>query len=199
MYSIAQKCMIVKVSRSGQTKSQIARFSRKIYPELDKPKRKFIHQMIYDIQASKDVKLASIGRTSDEDIPLIKTVDRLSRQIKSRDLTLTIGERLIKEAKPFIKEDTVLALDLSDICKEYSEKQEGLAPVQDGSTDEIKDGWPILGVIGADVRGDKVIPLYGKLYSKRVAGFRSENLEILHTIDEVIKIIDKKGIWVLEG
>ena len=96
--------------------------------------------MIYGIQASRDVKLTSIARTIDEDIPLIQTVTRLSGQIKSKDLTFKIGERLIEEAKPFIQKDTVLALDLSDISKEYCEKQEGLAPVRDGSTGEIKDG-----------------------------------------------------------
>jgi len=181
-----------------QIKSQIARFSAKVSLGLDKPKRKFIHQMIYGIQASKDVKLTSIARTLDEDIPLIKTVNRLSRHMKTKGLTINIQKRLMKEAKPFIKEDTVLALDLSDISKEYSEKQEGLAPVRDGSTGKIKDGWPILAAVGADVRGDKVIPLYGKLYSKRALGFRSENIEILNTIDEVIKIIGKKGIWALD-
>jgi len=147
---------------AAQIKSQIKRFSARISSKLDKSKRKFIHQMLYGIQASKDVKLTSIARVLDEDISLIKTVNRLSRQIKSEDLTFSMGERLIEEAKPFIKEDTVIALDLSDVSKEYSEKQEGLAPVRDGSTGEIKDGWPILAVVGADVRGDKVIPLYGK-------------------------------------
>jgi len=110
------------------------------------PKRKFIHQMIYGIQASKDVKLSSIARTLDEDIPLIKTETRLSRQINSRDLISTIGKHLIEEGKPFIKEDTVLALDLSDISKKYSEKQ---------------------------------------------VGFKSENLEILNAIDEVINSMGK--------
>ena len=95
--------------------------------------------------------------------------------MKTKGLTINIQKRLIEEAKPFIKEDTVLTLDLSDICKEYSEKQEGLAPVRDGSTGKIKDGWPILAVAGADVRGDKVIPLFGKLYFRRALGFRSKN------------------------
>jgi len=176
----------------------MTRFSVKVSQGMDKPKRKFIHQMIYGIQASKDVKLSNIARALDEDIPLIKTVTRLSRQINSRDLTSTIGKRLIEEGKTFIKEDTVLALDLSDISKEYSEKQEGLAPVRDGSTGEIKDGWPILAVVGADVRGDKVIPLYAKLYTKRGWGFKSENLEIIDAIDEVIKLIGIKGIWALD-
>ncbi len=107
---------------------------------MDKPKRRFINEMIYRIQASKDVKLANIARALDEDISLIKTVGRLSRQIGSKDLTPTIGNRLIEEGKPFIGKDTVLALDLSDISREYSEKQEGLARLRDGSTGKIKMG-----------------------------------------------------------
>jgi len=144
------------------------------------------------------VKLSNIARSLDEDVALVKTVGRLSRQITSKDLTSTIGRRLIEEGKPFIGEDTVLALDLSDISKEYSEKQEGLARVRDGSTGRIRDGWPILAVVGADVRGERVIPLYGKLYTKRAREFKSENLEILGAIDEVIKIIGTKGIWALD-
>ena len=105
-----------------QIKSQITRFSGKVSQELDKPKRRFINEMIYGIQASKDVKLANIARALDEDISLIKTVGRLSRQIGSKDLTPTIGNRLIEEGKPFIGKDTVLALDLSDISKEYLRK-----------------------------------------------------------------------------
>jgi len=42
---------------AGQIKSQIAKFSAKVSRGLDKPKRKFINEMIYGIQASKDVKL----------------------------------------------------------------------------------------------------------------------------------------------
>jgi len=43
-----------------------------------------------------------------------------------------------------------------------------------------------------------VIPLYGKLYTKKVPGFKSENLEILNTIDKVTGVIGKKGIWTLD-
>lgn len=70
--------------------------------------------------------------------------------------------------------------------------------MRDGSTGKIKDGWPILAVVGADIRGDKVIPLYGKLYTKRAFGFKSENLEIIGAIDEVIKVMGTKGIWALD-
>jgi len=59
--------------------------------------------MLYGIQASKDVKLASIARSLDENIPLIKTVGRPSRQIGSQDLTPLVGKRLLEKVKPYIK------------------------------------------------------------------------------------------------
>ena len=52
--------------------------------------------------------------------------------------------------------------------------------------------------MGADARGDKVIPLHGKLYTKRGFGFKSENLEILSTVDEVIGTIGTREIWTLD-
>ncbi|MFA5195652.1 MAG: hypothetical protein WC401_07620 [Bacteroidales bacterium] len=50
--------------------------------------------MLYGIQASKDVKLSNISRTLQEPIPLIKTEDRLSRNLFRDDLTGEINEQL---------------------------------------------------------------------------------------------------------
>jgi len=66
--------------------------------------------MIYGIQASKDVKLSNIARALNEDVALMKTVGRLSRQVTSKDLTRSIEKHLIEEGKSFVGEDTVLAL-----------------------------------------------------------------------------------------
>jgi len=89
--------------------------------------------VIYGIQASKDIKPSNIGRSSGEDIPLKKTENRLSRHINEGDLTKFLGTKLSQEGSWWIKEETVLALDLSAISKEYSRKQEYLALVRDGS------------------------------------------------------------------
>jgi len=67
-----------------------------------------------------------------------------------------IGRKLTEEAKYWIKDETVLALDLSDISKEYSKKQEFLALVRDGSRKgKIRKGYWTLGILGADPRGDR--------------------------------------------
>lgn len=57
----------------GKIKSQITRFSHKISSDLKRPTRRLIVQMLYGIQASKDVKLSNIARSLNEEIALIKT------------------------------------------------------------------------------------------------------------------------------
>lgn len=63
--------------------------------------------MLFGILAAKDVKLSNIARSLGEQIPLIKTENRLSRQTKNNDLTKTITQSLIAGGVPLIKSDTV--------------------------------------------------------------------------------------------
>jgi hypothetical protein len=172
-------------------KRQISLFSNYISEGLPKPERKFISCMIYGIQASKDIKLSCITRALGESIPLIKTENRLSRHINNKDISKFINDKLSKEGSKWVQEDTVLALDLSDISKKYSKKQEKLSLVRDGSTGKIKEGWNLIEVIGANIREEKVLPLYGELYSADEV--MSENAMILKAIDGVRNKTDNKG------
>ena len=56
----------------------------------------------------------------------------------------------------------------------------------------------MLEVIGAEIEGDRAIPLYESLYSTRSPGFRSENQEIIEAIEKVRKGAGNKGIWVID-
>jgi hypothetical protein len=188
--------MATQSKTAGKIKLQITRFSNRLSSGLNKPKRRFLHQMVYGIQESCDIKLTNIGRSLGEEIPLKKTENRLSRQINDGDLTEFLGKKLSREGRWWIKEETVLALDLSDISKEYSKKQEFLALVRDGSQKgKITKGYWTLEILGADPDGDRVIPLYGELYSQRADNFQSENKQILAAIDLVREVIGQKGIW----
>ncbi len=54
--------------------------------------------MIYSIQASKDVKPSNISRSLKEPISLImiKTEDKLSRNLSDEDLTCAINNQIIR-------------------------------------------------------------------------------------------------------
>lgn len=184
---------------AGKVKAQITYFAHKISSGLKKPARKFMVQMLYGIQASKDVKLSNISRSLNETIPLIKTENRLSRNVGKEDLTDWINKHLVTDGAKRVKEDTVVALDISDIDKPYAKKMEHLALVRDGSTGETKSsGYWLLAVLGADVEGEELIPLYGELYSQNAGDFKSENNQILKALDSVREGIGEKGIWAID-
>jgi len=88
-------------------------------------------------------------------------------------------------------------LDLSDIQEKYSRMMEGLARVHDGSADSIGLGYWLMNIIGINHTGERITPLYNKLYSFK-AGARSENSEILEGIFTVVKHIGKQLIWVID-
>jgi hypothetical protein len=177
---------------------QIEKFASRISRSLDKPKQKFVRQVIYGVQASRDVKLSNISRSLNEDIKLIKTENRLSRQITSKDLTWHINNELIKDSKYRIKEDTVLAIDLSDIQKSFAKKMDFLAKVWDGSEGKPGNGYWICEVVGADVKSETPAPLYSELYSHESKEFESENMQIMRAIRSVDAHVNKRGIWAID-
>jgi len=184
---------------AGKIKAQISRFSNRLSDGLTKPERRFIREVIYGIQASKDVKLSNIARSLGEEIPLIKTEWRLSRNAAKSDFTDLINARLIDLGKSRIADDTVLALDPGDIDKPYAKKMEYLALVRDGSRKETKSpGYWTMEVVGADVEGEELIPLYSELYSQKSRGFISENAQIIKAIDAIVAHVGMRGIWTID-
>jgi hypothetical protein len=184
---------------AGKIKSQITRFASRITGGLKKPDQRFIREIIYGIQASKDVKLSNIARALCETIPLIKTEGRLSRNAGKVDFTDLLNVRLASLGQSRVKDDTVLAIDLGDIDKPYAKKMEYLALVHDGSTGETRSpGYWTMEVVGADVEGEELVPLYGELYSHLADGFESENRQIWKAVDAVSARTGRRGIWAMD-
>ena len=184
---------------AGKIKAQITRFANRLTAGFKKPDQRFIREIIYGIQASKDVKLSNIARTLCEAIPLIKTEWRLSRNAAKMDYTDAMNKKLISFGKSRIKDDTVLAIDLGDIDKPYAKKMEYLALVHDGSTGETRSpGYWTMEVVGADVEGEELVPLYGELYSHLADGFESENRQIWKAVDAIIAHTGRRGIWAMD-
>ena len=67
----------------SRLKAQLTKFSSELCEGLSKPLTKFVSEMLFGIQASQDVKLSNIARSLQEEIPLIKTENRLSRNLKT--------------------------------------------------------------------------------------------------------------------
>ena len=89
-------------------KMQCHKFSGTISKNLGKIKKQLVKEMIYGIQASKDVKLSNISRALMEPIPLINTGDRLSRNLSDEDLTCTINHHIMRLADDKINDTMVI-------------------------------------------------------------------------------------------
>ena len=182
----------------SRLKAQLTKFSSELCPGLSRPLEKFVSQMLFGIQASQDVKLSNIARSLKEEIALIKTEDRLSRNLKSAELETELTSQLAKMASQRVSANTVLCLDLSDIRKEYAKKMGYLAPVHDGSTGEVHAGYWLCHITGAQVNGAEIVPLYQRLYSAEAKEFTSENAEVLAGIDLVRTYTQGRGIWAVD-
>jgi len=184
---------------SAKGKGKLTRFARKLGVGLTKPDRRLVTEMLYGIQASKDVKIANIARALNESIALIKTEGRLCRRLATHDLTQHVNTWLSREGSQAVNEDTVLAVDLGDICKKYAKRMEHLASVHDGSNDgNIVPGYWLNEIVAAHPYGDRIIPLYGELYSVEAPLFRSENEQILQSIFGVTAATKGRGIVAMD-
>ena len=177
---------------------QIQQFARRVTKGLSKPRKKFVSQMLFGMQAARDVKLSNVARSLKEDIRLIKTEDRLSKHLMSKDMTEGMNEALLKEGGRQVGEDTVLALDLSDINKPYAKKMDHLAQVWDGSAGEVRNGYWLCEVIAADVDDEKVVPLYSESYSQKAKDFVSENEQVIKAMKKVNELTRGRGIWTMD-
>jgi hypothetical protein len=179
-------------------KAQCNKFSGIISKGLTKPTSRLIKEMIYGIQASKDVKLSNIGRVLQEDIPLIKTEDRLSRNLSAEDMTEHINAQILRLADDKITDDMVIAIDPGDIMKPYAKAMENLCGIWDGSEGEAAKGYHLCQVTAANLEHNKIVPLYCEAYSSEEEGYVSGTEKITTIISTVIKRIGTHGTWAID-
>ncbi len=102
----------------SRLKAQLTKFTLELSAGLSKPLRAFVGEMLFGIQASQDVKLSNLARSLGEAIPLIKTEDRLSRNLQAEELESHWSERRAELGSRRVEANRVLCLDLSDVRKE---------------------------------------------------------------------------------
>ncbi len=190
--------MSENIRTAATIKAQLSKFSGIIAKGLSKPKQRLIKEMIYGIQAAKDIKLSNITRALNESIPLIKTEDRLSRNLDDEEFTDEVNKEVCRLGSAKVEEDMVIAIDPGDIRKKYAVKMEYLCTIRDGSEHELGEGYWLAKAVAADIEHKKVIPLYLEAYSQEARGFTSENHQLFKVIETVSARIGNKGIYAID-
>jgi len=188
--------MIAQTAR--RLRAQIDDFSGNLSRGLSKPLRRFVAEALQGIVGRQSVLLSEIARSLNEPIALIKTENRLSRNLGAERMRPVLQGALLSAGAPRVKPQSLLILDLSDVVKPYGRKMEYLARVRDGSTGQIADGYSLTQVICVENQGRDITPLYGDLYSSTAADHISENEEILRAIGHVSRACPERGVWVID-
>lgn len=160
--------------------------------------RRFVQEALYGITARKSLRLSEIARSLEEEIALIKTENRLSRQAQRRGLHQGLHDFVLHGSCHRIQHDTLLVIDLSDIVKPFGRKMEHLARVRDGSNGGYGDGYWLCQVVAVECGGTRITPLVNHLWSQNDPEHKSENTEILSCIDQVTRHCASRGIWVMD-
>ena len=186
-------------SKTGAVlKGQLSKFSGIISKRFRKPKQRLIKEILYGIQASKDIKLSNIARTLKEEQDLIKVEDRLSRNLDDVDFTEGINEEVVRLASSKVTDDMVIAIDPGDIRKKYGKKMEYLSKIYDGSEHEVAEGYWLCKAVASDTEQKRVIPLYFEAYSQDAEDFKSENDQLSKVINMIFKHIGNRGIHAID-
>ncbi|MEJ7736352.1 MAG: hypothetical protein WKF97_02905 [Chitinophagaceae bacterium] len=184
--------------RTHRFKAQLNKFSGIISRQFPKTKRRLIKEMVYGIQASKDVKLSNISRSLQEDIPLIKTEDRLSRNLADEDFTDVLNEEILRLGDDKITTDMVIAIDPGDIMKPYAKAMEHLCGIYDGSAHQKAKGYHLCQVTAANLEHNKIVPLYSQAFSSQEGGYVSIAEKMKDIIGKVKNRIGTVGTWAVD-
>jgi hypothetical protein len=187
-----------RTQTANKLKGQIREFSGILSSGLPKVAKRFVGEVVYGMLSRQSVHVAEVARSLNEPIRLIKTLNRLCRQMGRAGLWGKVTDNLIREGAQHVGRDTLLIVDISDISKKYAKKMQHLAEVRDGSEGTIGKGYWTVQVVGAEVQTVKVVPVYERLYSQNAPDFVSENEEILRAVRCVRTRTQERGIWVMD-
>ena len=127
-----------------RAKEQLGKFLGKVFAHFSKPKKKFLADMLYGIQASGDTQLSSVMRAINDDPDMRHAVEkRLSRNVANEDIGDEIDKAILAEGARHVRNDTLILVDPTEIRKEFGLRMEHVTMVRDASRSS-KEGREVL-------------------------------------------------------
>ncbi len=185
---------------NGNLKRGILNFSQKISNGLKRPEQKFVADMLYGTLASGSCMLSEISRNLYEDIALIKTVNRLSRNLsefEESDAEI-LRENYLKAIKSRYNDDSIIIIDGSDITKPASKHLEKLCEVRDGSTGEMGNGYHTIGAAVLSAENKLPFGVYSRIYSTEEEDYISETNEYLQCFQYMSDHFSKNNVRTMD-
>lgn len=191
--------MIRKDFIISKTRNYLTKFIDPMAIATDKPRQKFLRQVLGAILLSGSLVVMEFSRLIHDDCSdIFYRLKRLLSHLKSPRADLSKVVRAYREQMAgYIKPDTPLIIDMTDIAKPRARRMKYLNQVRDGSENKLVNGYWCIEVY-AYAKGKKVIPLSLDVFGIDDPSVGSQNLQIERNIDAVNKAFDGNGIWLAD-
>ena len=129
---------------------------------------------------------------------MIKTEDRLSRNLGDQDLTTHINNHIMRLGDDKVDDSMVIAIDPGDLMKPYAKEMEYLCNIYDGSEHEAARGYHLCQVTAANLDHNKIVPLYCEAYSNEAFDYYGSTEKLIEVIQKVTQYTEKRGTWAID-
>lgn len=166
---------------------------------VDKPRRKFLSQMLPGILLSGSLQLKDISRwIHDGCSDIFYRIKRLANNLKSAKGSLDQALNSYRQAcSRHIQHDSPISIDITDLAKPRAKKMKYLTQVYDGSESRLVTGYWCLEVY-AHLKKKLFLPLAMDTFSTDDPDVISRNRQIYRTVRAVHEALNGKGIWVAD-
>jgi len=161
-------------------------------------RRELLWELVPGILASGRLRLSEIVRSRLDGPGALQGLEKhLSLQLASKHWDhQELAETVLADQARQVGEDTIVAIDFSELVKRYGRKLQYLDQVSDRS-DPLKSVRPGYGLFQAYrvVRADQVFPLYLRLFSKWQPQFAGQNKLLDDELFHLRRQLQGRGIW----
>ena len=176
-------------------------FLQRFAHTLEPSRQELLWKLVPGILASGSLRLSEIARTQIPCPSRLSAMEKhLSVQLASRHWDhRPLGDTLVADQAAEVRENTVLAVDFSEVVKGYGQKLEFLDWVSDRSDPDkrIRPGYWLFEVYRVDPSG-QVAPLYLRLFSNRQPRFEGQNKLVDDELFRLRGVLNGRGIWTFD-
>lgn len=182
-----------------KVRTELFEFIQPMTEQLDRPRKKFLRQVIGAILLSGSLVVTEIARwVRDGCSDRFYQLKRLLNHLVSLEGDLSEAICSYRQfMSRYIQQETPILIDITDIAKPRARRMKYLAMVRDGSEDKLVPGYWCVEVY-AHLKGKRVLPLAMDVFSIDDPVIGSQNLQIDKTVKAVNEAINNKGVWVAD-
>jgi len=179
--------------------SNLHGFLKKIANNLSVPDKKFLRDSLIGLlRCGKPIVCQMARQLPNQQAKFLSRLDRLEAHlVTNSNFDNKIKAELPANWLPFVKDDTPIILDISDIAKPFAKKMDYLATIRDGSTGQLVNGYWLVELY-ASLSHNNPVPVLLEPFSHEEPYGPGQNPVVLAAVHKIFELTNKRGVLVVD-